>query len=98
MYYIYEVTTVDNLKYIGITKNLHKRISNHKNRPHYKHKFKSYRVIDQSIDRASAYDLEWFYINMLLPDLNIDKIATPPPLRTFSFEYLKKEYDRVMNK
>ena len=98
MYFIYEITTTDDLKYIGITNNLSKRLWDHKHRPHFKHEFKSYRILDQHIDPLNAYDLEWFYINMLLPELNKDQIGSPPPDRVFSFEYLKSEYDRVMNR
>lgn len=97
MYYIYEVTTIDNLRYIGITKNLNGRLWEHTNRPHHGRKLKEYRILDKGKDKSDALDIEWYWINILEPELNTKKIGSPPPERVFSLDYLKKEYDRVMN-
>lgn len=96
MYSIYEVTTVDQLRYIGMTSNISKRMSDHKLRPHHGHVMESYRILDEVENKADALDIEWYWINVLEPELNMDKVGTTPPPRTFDFEYIKSEYNRVM--
>jgi predicted GIY-YIG superfamily endonuclease len=95
-YSIYEVTTVDDLRYVGMTKNLSKRMSDHKCKPHHGHPLKSYRILDTIENKEDAHDVEFYWINTLKPELNQQNVNMHPE-RKLPDTFIKSEYDRAMD-
>jgi len=95
MFYIYEVITVDGLRYVGQTNNLSKRMSDHRcgrNSQLRRGDFKDYRVLDVVKNDFLAYLGEIYFIRMLEPELNIDGGGNLGD-KVFSVGELKNFYD-----